>query len=57
MRLKSDYKILEVNPDTTDAEIKKAYRKMATKYQNTDFVPVILEVKVLVRSLESVQDL
>lgn len=29
---KSDYKILEVNPDATATEIKKAYRKMATKY-------------------------
>jgi DnaJ like chaperone protein len=28
----SDYKILEVSPDATDVEIKKAYRKMATKY-------------------------
>ena len=28
----SDYKILEVGPSATDAEIKKAYRKMAAKY-------------------------
>ena len=29
---KSDYNILEVSPDATDTEVKKAYRKMATKY-------------------------
>jgi DnaJ like chaperone protein len=29
---KSDYKILEISPDTTDEEVKKAYRKMANKY-------------------------
>ncbi|MEC7926834.1 MAG: TerB family tellurite resistance protein [Candidatus Neomarinimicrobiota bacterium] len=29
---KSDFKILEVSPDATDAEVKKAYRKMANKY-------------------------
>ena len=28
----SDYKILEISPDTTDEEVKKAYRKMANKY-------------------------
>ena len=28
----SDYKILEVTPDANDAEVKKAYRKMAMKY-------------------------
>ena len=28
----SDFKILEVSPDATDAEVKKAYRKMANKY-------------------------
>ncbi|MDP6339919.1 MAG: TerB family tellurite resistance protein [Candidatus Marinimicrobia bacterium] len=28
----SDYTILEVDPSTTDTEVKKAYRKMATKY-------------------------
>ena len=26
------YNILEINPDATDAEVKKAYRKMAVKY-------------------------
>lgn len=29
---KSAYKILEVDPEASDAEIKKAYRKMAVKY-------------------------
>lgn len=29
---KSAYKILEINPTVADAEIKKAYRKMASKY-------------------------
>ena len=28
----SDYKILEIDPKSTDAEVKKAYRKMALKY-------------------------
>ena len=28
----SDYKILEIGPNATDSEVKKAYRKMATKY-------------------------
>ncbi len=28
----SSYKILEIDPAVTDAEVKKAYRKMATKY-------------------------
>ncbi len=28
----SDYKILEIGPDASDDDIKKAYRKMATKY-------------------------
>ena len=28
----SDFKILEVSPEATDAEVKKAYRKMANKY-------------------------
>ncbi len=28
----SDYTILEVNPSASDSEVKKAYRKMATKY-------------------------
>ena len=28
----SDYKILEISPSATDGEIKKAYRKMASKY-------------------------
>ena len=28
----SDYKILEITPDASDEEIKKAYRKMAKKY-------------------------
>ena len=28
----SDYNILEINPKVTDTEVKKAYRKMATKY-------------------------
>ena len=28
----SDFKILEVSPDATDAEVKKAYRKMSNKY-------------------------
>ena len=28
----SDFKILEVSPHATDAEVKKAYRKMANKY-------------------------
>ena len=28
----SDYKILEISPDATDEEVKKAYRKMANKY-------------------------
>jgi DnaJ like chaperone protein len=27
-----DYKILEVTPDASDSEVKKAYRKMAMKY-------------------------
>tara|TARA_B100000579_G_C22192114_1_gene558963 strand:- start:119 stop:559 length:441 start_codon:yes stop_codon:yes gene_type:complete len=30
--IESAYKILETNPSSTDIEIKKAYRKMATKY-------------------------
>ena len=29
---KSAYKILEITPDASDDEIKKAYRKMAVKY-------------------------
>ena len=28
----SNYRILEINPDATDDEVKKAYRKMAIKY-------------------------
>ena len=28
----SNYKILEITPDATDEEVKKAYRKMALKY-------------------------
>jgi len=28
----SDYTILEVDPSASDSEVKKAYRKMATKY-------------------------
>ena len=28
----SDYSILEINPNSTDDEVKKAYRKMAIKY-------------------------
>ena len=28
----SDYKILEIEPDVTDEEVKKAYRKMAVKF-------------------------
>ena len=28
----SAYKILEINSDATDSELKKAYRKMAVKY-------------------------
>jgi len=28
----SDYKVLELNPDCTDAEVRKAYRKMASKF-------------------------
>ncbi len=28
----SNYKILEIEPDATDEEVKKAYRKMAVKY-------------------------
>ncbi len=28
----SDYTILEVSPDASDSDVKKAYRKMATKY-------------------------
>ena len=28
----SMYKILEISPDATDDEVKKAYRKMAVKY-------------------------
>ena len=28
----SNYKILEITPDATDEEVKKAYRKMAVKY-------------------------
>ncbi len=28
----SDYKILEISPDLSDEEVKKAYRKMAVKY-------------------------
>lgn len=28
----SDYKILEISPDSSDEEVKKAYRKMAVKY-------------------------
>lgn len=28
----SDYKILEIEPDATDEELKKAYRRMAMKY-------------------------
>jgi DnaJ like chaperone protein len=31
-RTDSSYKILGIDPDATDAEIKKAYRKMANKY-------------------------
>ena len=28
----SSYKILEISPDASDEEVKKAYRKMAMKY-------------------------
>ena len=28
----SNYRILEISPDATDEEVKKAYRKMAIKY-------------------------
>ena len=28
----SDYKILEISPDSSNEEVKKAYRKMAVKY-------------------------
>ena len=28
----SAYKILEISPDATDEEVKKAYRRMAAKY-------------------------
>ena len=30
--VESDYKILEISPDATSDEIKKAYRRMAMKY-------------------------
>ena len=30
--LDNDYKILEISPDATDDEVKKAYRAMAKKY-------------------------
>ena len=29
---KSDYKILEISSNSSDEEVKKAYRKMAVKY-------------------------
>ena len=28
----SNYRVLEITPDATDEEVKKAYRKMAVKY-------------------------
>ena len=30
--VESDYKILEISKNSTDEEVKKAYRKMAIKY-------------------------
>ena len=30
--VESDYKILEISKNSTDGELKKAYRKMAVKY-------------------------
>ena len=30
--VESDYKILEISPESTDEDVKKAFRKMAVKY-------------------------
>ena len=41
------YKILGLTPDATDSEVKKAYRKMATKYHPDKLIGVSEDIKKL----------
>ena len=44
---KSDYKILEISSNSSDEEVKKAYRKMAVKYHPDKVSHLGEEVKSL----------